>query len=368
MLTLLDRSLIRSYLKSFLICVVSLISLYIVVDLFTNLDEFTQGRKGFGPIVHDIAVYYGYKALQVFDQLCEGILLVAAMFTVAWVQRNNELLPVLSAGVSTRRMLRPVFVSALAMQALAVGNQEFVLPNVDNFVLENRRDMEGKKDVPVTGQFDNDKSFVTGRQANRSEHVVREFLCIIPEKGGHDSFTRIEAKEAKYLPPGEKFENGVWLLTGTKPLEFEKDELPSSLEMIVPGKFFLRTIDVDFETLIRQRNWWVFTSTPRLYQEIDKPGNSKMASLAVLFHGRLTRPILGMILIFVGLSVILRDQNRNVFISAGMCLMLFAAFFIVNFFCRHLGDHEYVSPALSAWLPVFIFGPLSFVMFDAIHT
>ncbi|MBM4073750.1 MAG: YjgP/YjgQ family permease [Planctomycetes bacterium] len=367
MLTLLDRLLIRSYLKSYLICVVSLISLYVVVDLFTNLEEFTHGRKGMTAIVHDIGIYYGYKVLQVFDQLCEGILLVAAMFTVALVQRNNELMPVLSAGVSTRRMVRPVFVSALLMISLVVGNQEFLLPNVDNYVLENKKDMEGKKEIPVTPAFD-DKTLITGNRAVRSLQIVRDFFCIIPDKSGHDSFTRIEAKEAKYVPAGAEAHSGGWMLTGTRPLEFEKGTQPSSLDMIVPGKFFLHCRDVDFETLIRQRNWWMFMSTPNLYGEIFKPGNSRLASLAVMFHMRLTRPVLGMILIVLGLSVILRDQNRNVFISVGLCLLICVLFFLANFFCKHLGDHEYVSPALAAWLPVIIFGPLSFVMFDAIHT
>ena len=90
--------------------------------------------------------------------------------------------------------------------------------------------------------------------------------------------------------------------------------------------------------------------------------------MAVLFHSRLTRPILGMILVFLGLSVILRDQNRNVFISAGLCLVLCALFFAVGVGCKHLGEMEILSPALAAWLPVLLFGSLSFALFDAIHT
>jgi lipopolysaccharide export system permease protein len=75
-----------------------------------------------------------------------------------------------------------------------------------------------------------------------------------------------------------------------------------------------------------------------------------------------------MLLIFLGLSMILRDQNRNVFISAGMCLLMCAVFFAADFLCKHLGDHEVLPPALTAWLPVLFFGPLAFVLFDAVHT
>ena len=43
-------------------------------------------------------------------------------------------------------------------------------------------------------------------------------------------------------------------------------------------------------------------------------------------------------------------------------------FFAAIFFCKHLGDDEYLSPALAAWLPVLVFGPLTLASFDAIHT
>ena len=78
---------------------VSLMGLFIVVDLFTNLDDFTQQHHGFFDSLKYIGLYYGNMTPRIFDRLCEAIVLLAAMFTVAMMQRNNELLPLLSAGV-----------------------------------------------------------------------------------------------------------------------------------------------------------------------------------------------------------------------------------------------------------------------------
>src|SRR5690348_12528051 len=105
---LLDRMLIRGYVKAYLVCLISLLSLYIVVDLFTNVEEFANQAHGLSAFLKHIGSYYGYKLAQIFDRLCEAIVLLAAMFTVAMVQRSNELLPLLSAGISTHRMVRPV--------------------------------------------------------------------------------------------------------------------------------------------------------------------------------------------------------------------------------------------------------------------
>ena len=46
MLKLLDRQMVRGYFKAYLVCLSSLLSLYIVVDLFTNLDDFTHHSGG----------------------------------------------------------------------------------------------------------------------------------------------------------------------------------------------------------------------------------------------------------------------------------------------------------------------------------
>ena len=51
--------------------------------------------------------YYLVHQSQFFDQLCGVIGMMAAIFTVTWMQRNNEQLAMLAAGVSTHRAIRP---------------------------------------------------------------------------------------------------------------------------------------------------------------------------------------------------------------------------------------------------------------------
>ena len=182
------------------------------------------------------------------------------------------------------------------------------------------------------------------------------------------NLVHLEAREAYYYPPGDGPRSGGWLLTGTRPAELENWNNPAVLEVIDSGKFFLHTREVTFDTITRPRTWFIYASTAQLLAELSKPDSTRLASMAVLFHMRLTRPILGMILVLTGLSIILRDQNRNIFISTGLCVGLCAIFFGACFACKHLGDTEYIAPALAAWLPVIAFGPLAFVHFDAIHT
>src|SRR5205085_9740810 len=98
MLTTLDRMFLVSFFRSYAIVWTSLISLYVVIDLFTNIDDFGKQGGGLRSVVDHVVSYYGHKVAQIFDLMAEAITLMAAMFSVAWLQRNNELLPQLSAG------------------------------------------------------------------------------------------------------------------------------------------------------------------------------------------------------------------------------------------------------------------------------
>jgi lipopolysaccharide export system permease protein len=362
-----DRQMIRGYFKAYFVCLTSLLSLYVVVDLFMNLDEFSKHGKGFATTLQHIGSYYGYRLTKIFDQLCEAVVLLAAMFTVALMQRNNEQMPYLSAGVSTHRLVTPVLLCASAMLSLTVLNQELVVPRVADQLGHAKDDPTGAKALPVRGQYDRNGVQINGDEAYRKGMTVRHFQCLIPEARA-GSQVSLEAEEAHYHRAGDG-RGGYWELIGTTCLPKEQENVPDLLDVVDLGRYRVYTRDVDFDALTRVPNWFVLASTARLYEELQRPEAARtLTSMAVLFHMRLTRPLLGLLLVVLGLSVILRDQNRNVFISSGLCLVLCGLFFAVNYACKMLGDNDYLGPALAAWLPVLLFGPLAVALFDAVHT
>jgi lipopolysaccharide export system permease protein len=360
-----DRLLVLSYFKSYAVCLLSLLSLYVVVDLFTNLDEFTAQQPGMWAVMQKIGTYYAYQTSQIFDRLSEMIVMLAAMFTVAWMQRNNELLPLLSAGVSTRRVVLPVLFAAAVMLTLMVLNQELIIPQIGAELLNDKQDPN--RELLVQGGFEPNGIHLEGGSAHRADLSVKPLHVLIPE-GIARNMTHLTAQEGRYIPKTDEHRTGGWLMLNTEPAHLDDFDNAEILEQIDPGKYFLPVHEATFDVITRKDKWFRYASTLQLFEELQKPDSTRLSSMAVLFHGRLTRPILGMILVVLGLSVILRDQNRNVFISAGMCLVLCAIFFVAFFTCKSLGDNNYLSPPLAAWLPVLFFGPLAFAMFDAVHT
>src|SRR5450756_2425439 len=101
----LDRYIIRNFLISALLCIVVLMSLRIMADLFVNMDEFVKDKgdvagKTVRMIAEDIVTYYAYQSPVYFRQM-GGVMMVAAAAFALWrMNHTNELTAMLASGVS----------------------------------------------------------------------------------------------------------------------------------------------------------------------------------------------------------------------------------------------------------------------------
>ena len=110
------------------------------------------------------------------------------MFTVAWMQRNNEQVPLLSAGVSTRRIVLPVLLCAFFMLGLTVLNQELLIPRIaDKLAAGQRRSGRPEERAGAMPPTRPTASTLTGDKASRQRPDGEQpSRCTIPETlGGH---------------------------------------------------------------------------------------------------------------------------------------------------------------------------------------
>ncbi len=367
-MTLLDRMYFTRFVQNYFIVLACLMSLFIVVDLFTNLNDFTNQKGSYVAIAQHIVAFYGVQATLIFDKLSEAITIAAAVFTVSWMQRSNELLPQLSAGVPTLRVIRPILLGSLVSLSLAPLNAELLIPQMADALTVPRDDPDLQKPTKVRGAFDSaTKEHYVGDDAFRRERKVLRFEYT-SAADTNSGLVHLTAAEAVYVTEAAagKPAHG-WLLYNASP-ETLPDPLPEGLVRLGPGQYFLKTREVDFETITRRPTWYVFAPTYKLWDLLNKPEGGRQRDVAVLFHIRLTRPLAGCLMVLLALAIILRDQNRHVFVSAGLCLVVLAVFYGVRFGCKYLGEHDVLPPPLSAWLPVMIFGPIVLSLYDAVHT
>ncbi len=210
---ILDRQRYWAFIKAYVICYVSLVGLYIIIDAFSNLDEFAKRADTSVELFRIMSRYYLVHQSEIFDRLCGVIGMMAAIFTVTWMQRNNEHLAMLAAGISTHRAIVPVLISSVVVSTFAIGNQEVVMPYLGEELSRSHQDDGLQRVNVVSTRYDERKIMLLGKSADRATRTITKFdVTIPPEVLGR--FYVIVGTQATYIPPDHPTAplKGGWLI------------------------------------------------------------------------------------------------------------------------------------------------------------
>ncbi|RUL85642.1 LptF/LptG family permease [Tautonia sociabilis] len=388
---ILDRQRYWAFVKAYIICYVSLVGLIVVIDAFANFDEFSQVASG-SALLAKICRYYLVRTSLFFDRLSGVIAMMAAVFTATWIQRNNELLAMLAAGIGTKRVVRPILVSAVLVNGLAVLNQELVMPKLADELQQKPAHFEGRKITQIHTREDANHTSIgvgTGGKGDPDRQIVTKFHAFLPLPN-QGAFATIDAAEAAYIPEGHPTapHTGGWLLrrgritppdTAIDPELLIELETPAGLEGFPPSldgltdlggrTFFLKT-GVSFKAITRDhRQWFRYASTGELIAALTDPANApEKTEIAVFLHARMLRPLMSMALLFLSLPLVLGGEGRNMFINLGLSLATSAAYFATINVASYLGGNGVLPPMIAAWGPLILFGTVAAARWDTIRT
>lgn len=383
---ILDRQRYWSFVKAYVVCFVSLVGLYVVIHAFANLDEFGKAHPRADAVLRAMGRYYLVRASLFYDQLCGVITMMAAIFTVTWMQRDNQLLAILAAGVSARRAIRPVIVCSILVSSLAILNHELVLPR---YALELglKPDDDGKSPLPVTNFYDVNDILIHGRAADRQRRCLTLTATLPVSLTG--TLHGLEAREAYYIPPDHPSAplKGGWILRGVQILPPLPDNFAGPIELLTPDQAesfpepppplaesaesanppapanapaaFLFT-NVSFDMLTRDRQWYQYAPTPELVRALSDPSNSHEArTIEIQVHNRMLKPLLSLTVLFLTLPLVISGPKRDMVVNLGLALVTSVGFYATLFLTQYLGANGALSPTLSAYLPLMIFGTIA---------
>ncbi len=382
---ILDRQRYWDYLKAYVICFVSLVGIYVVFDAFSNADEFTKIHDSTLGLLARMGRFYLIRTSLFYDRLCGVIGMMAAIFTVTWMQRNNELLAMMAAGISTPRTIRPVAVSAVLVSAFAIVNQEWIMPPLGPELQLDHAD-DGKRALVVHARTDLNGIGIHGGEGIREAKTLVPFDATLPITR-FDSLN-LEAKEARYIPETDQRSplRGGWLLRGARfPPEAMNDDHrllvevpPEDLKDFPPSHgdpakltgpaYFLRS-NVTFEVATRSLQWYWFASTPELMRTLREPiGNTERTEISTFLHARNLRPLTSLTLLLLSLPLVLGGGSGGMFLNLGLSLGTSALFYSALFVFGYLSNNHVLWPELAAWAPLFLFGTLAVSRWDRIRT
>ncbi len=375
---IIDRYLLKQFMQVLVICFCSMAGLYVVIDAFGHLDHFVDFANENGNLLIILAEYYGYRTLEFFDRTSGLLALIGAMFTVTWIERHQEMVALLAAGIPRFRILLPILIAAIGVSLLAAANRELVMPNVRHKLALDSKNLGGDKSADLQPSFDRETSILlAGEKVVQKGKIIQHPNFVMPTKLTTYG-KQISAEQAQYFPAQPDRPSGYLfsdvkspktLLTAPS-LELNGQPVvitPQDDPKLEPDQVFIVS-GVSFEFLAAGSTWRNFASTGELVRELRSPSTDLGAGVRVAVHNRLIRPFLDVTLLFLGLPLIVSRANRNPFVAIGLCLAVVTIFMVVVIGCQSLGSSGWMQPALAAWLPLMIFGPVAISLFDPLRT
>jgi lipopolysaccharide export LptBFGC system permease protein LptF len=355
-----DRYVLRYFGTSLLVVFVFFFGFFMVIDLFANAGDFIDSARRQGiparTMARWVAGYYLYKSPSVFLQVAPFVTVIGALVAVARMNRSNELIPVLMAGRSVFRMLRPLFVAAIALATFMLFVQEFVAPAASDHRLGLYSFL---RDGRVNVRIRTDLSDEQGNQWSRLEVdpvggvLARGRVRRLDLQGGVTRVDRVEFADATY----DEARRAWSMKDGVRVVSDDDRGQHESTQALFPSSLSLRQI-------VAQEKEPFDLSFAELGQLFAA---SKQPRFQVLMHYHVTFPCANLLLLLLAVPFVLRYDRQRVMQGLAVAFFLCVAYFAVDAALRGMGERT-LHPILAAWFAPLLFGALGITLFDGVRT
>lgn len=376
---ILDRYVLNLFIKNYVISLAVLIGMYVVMDMVFSFDDIVAVNKQAGgagvsgalSVLNFMLQYYFYQSFLIFVQLSGIIPVVAAAFTLMRLSRFNELTAFLAAGVPLLRVAVPIVLASILLNALLIVDQEMVVPHMISHLERRRTDyvLQTAQWFPIRSmQVDQQSLLLAARYypAEDDKQPWMEDVDVIDRDASFQPVSHLLAAKAEWDPDHQQ-----WNLTdgrrvmGLSPNEQHSEEIPVSV--------YKGTVTPEEIALYHSSSTIELLSTHRINELLARPKSYGAAGLYRIKHLRFTQPIMNVVLLLLAIPTVLTFDPKSLKTAATKCLLLTGAAMGSVFIAQQMAGHPplglswmNVWTALLAWVPIFIFAPLSVWLLDRV--
>lgn len=359
-MTLLDRYLGTRLLATVLKAVVSLVFLFIVIDLLTHRRTAIMNHNVPWTVV--LRYYAAFTPAVLYKyQVAALAMLVAALLVFGNAAQHNEVIAALAGGISLGRLVRVPVLVALAVSLLMFGLQETVgLAGTreacrieEQYFSQKQNRYMVRRGISWPKLEDDWTCHILNfnRLALTGEHA---FLLAIRE---HE-IEQIQARRIFWDP-----QRGRWILEDGHWLVFHLDR------------------DWEYESQVIRQQPAPIRETPAELFALEQPSDTKsvpqlaadirraaargipVARHQVDLHAKFAQPALCFVMIWIAIPFAIRLRRGGVAIGFGVSVAIAVAYLMLFRLSMGLGYFDRLGPVLAAWSANALFLALGLVLF-----
>lgn len=348
-LTLIDKYIFKQFVKNLLFALLCFILIFIMVDLFENLDKFIDNKFTF----YKVANYYYYFIPEIIKLVAPIAMLLGTLFTAGRMMNFNEIVATKNAGISLQRFMLPFLIMGIIVTGIAIYFNNWVVPeaNKQKFFIE--RNFLGKNLVTqgLNRLYfqDSRNQLILIEQFNEVQMSAKNVSVLVYDpKNAIDLLKRIDSPEMKW-------ENGRWKFDIAVERSFEggEEKITNPTQKFADeieglNKIILKPQDITKKQL--KPDELNYGELKDLMESQTKGGHSS-ARTEVDFYSKISFPFSNLIIIVFGISIATGTRKRRS-LAMQFGISILASFIYLGFvkFSQAFGYNGDLNPVLTAWL------------------
>jgi lipopolysaccharide export system permease protein len=354
----LDRYVVRYFLQAYIYCIAGFTSIWFIFDVSDNISTFLDQRISRTLILE----YYLTQIPQILVILLPVALLLALLFSLGRMSRSNEIVSMLTSGVSLPRILAPLLFIGLLTTAASTALNWSLAPHGEfahKRLLEDpqsRRQQVGLTAQIFRNRTDNRTWFI--QQFFPGENVFHT-VHIVQQDANDNIVTAYIATRALYHP-----ETHAWEFQQTKVVHYDPEgniaqTIPYTESLLItdwsetPFRLSSANLRAEHLSVPELREYLQFNS--------DFP-TTLLAPFATHLEYRIALPWTCAVVALIAGSLGIGYSRRGILSSvAAAILLVFAMNFVMHLFLA-LGEGARIPTWAAAWTPNIIFGIIGLVL------
>lgn len=348
-ISILDWYIIKKFIGTYFFSIILIISISIVFDINENLSKFTQYHAPLQAIIFDYYANFVPYFANLFSPL---FVFIAVIFFTSKLAGNSEIIAMLAAGVSFKRLMRPYMISCVLISAMSFYLSAYVIPhgnivrmNFESMYKNNRKNTASDN---VQLQVSNGVIAYIQHYDNRTKQGYGFSLDKFENKKlvSHMTATQIQydtISDTKYH----------WTASNWK-----IREMRSLREKITSGTTLDTLIMMEPTDLVYSKGQQETFTSPELKDYISKQvnrGSENVVQYQVEYHKRIASSFASFILTIIGMSLSSRKRKGGMGMYLGIGLGLSFGYILLQTISATFAINASFPPMLAAWLPNILF-------------
>lgn len=342
-----DYYIIKKFLGTFFYAIALLTVVIIIFDVSEKIEDFIEHEAPLSEILFSYYLNFLPYFVNLFSYL---FVFITVIFFTSKLAANTEIIAMLSAGISFRRLLRPYLISAGLLGALSFGLANFVIPhtNIEMRIFKQKYIDNLQKDMGENIHFQMSKGvFAYIERFQRTSNTAQKFSLERVDSLGRLTY-KLNTDKAIYDTITNK-----WRLEN-----YYERYIDGINEQLVFGKEKDTTLAISPKDLIVIKEDYEEMDFFEIREFIKKQklkGSPNVMTYEIEMHKRIAFPFAAIILTIIGVSLSSRKVRGGIGMHLGLGIALTFIYILFMQFTTVFAISGELSPQIAAWLPNIIY-------------